>query len=76
MFKKTIEATLRDVRMVSIHGLRYYDILYIKDGDNQTAQRSRAPYEEVYRDPRPGDRVRIHAILDTVTGVEKLDQDA
>jgi len=73
MFKKTIEATIREVRLVSIHGQRYYDILYVREGGEQTAHRSRAPFEEVYEQPQPGDQVRIHTILDTVTGVEKID---
>lgn len=73
MFKKSIEATIREVRLVSIHGQRYYDILYIREGEEQAAHRTRAPYEEVYEQPQPGDRIRIHAILDTVTGVEKID---
>lgn len=73
MFKKTIEATIQDIRMVSIHGQRYYDIIYLGDDEPRTARQSRAPFEEVYPDPQPGDRIRIHSILDTITGVEKLD---
>lgn len=73
MFKKTIEATIQDIRLVSIHGQRYYDIVYVQEGKEQAGRRSRAPYEEVYEQPQPGDRIRIHAILDTVTGVEKME---
>ena len=75
MFKQTTLATLKSVNPVSIHGQRYYDILFVIEEDEEELQRkSRAPYEEVYENPQPGDRVKIHSLLGTITSIERVEE--
>lgn len=73
MFNQKIEAVLEDLQLVSLHGQRYYDIRFRTDTD-KSLRKSRAPFEEFYSDPEPGDRIVIHAIMGTITKVEKADQ--
>lgn len=74
MFKQEITATLQSVNLISIHGQRYYDIRFTMGAaDNVESRKTRAPYEEVYRNLSPGDKVRIHAIMGTVTKIDKLE---
>ena len=75
MFKQTTRATLKSVNPISIHGQRYYDILFVIEEDEEQLQRkSRAPYEEVYPNPQPGDKVEIHSLLGTITGIDLVEE--
>ncbi|MBD3276254.1 MAG: hypothetical protein GF372_13135 [Candidatus Marinimicrobia bacterium] len=75
MFNQKVEAVLEDVQPVSIHGQRYYDIRFRVDSTESGIRRARAPFEEVYANPQPGDEVIIHALLGTVTKIEKRETD-
>ena len=75
MFKQSTHAILKSVNPISIHGQRYYDILFvIPDDEEQLQRKSRAPYEEVYENPQPGDEVIIHSLLGTITGIERVEE--
>lgn len=77
MFNQKVEAVLEDVQQVSIHGQRYYDVRFrIDTTDGGGVRKARAPFEEVYADPKPGDEVFIHAVMGTVTKIEKRENEA
>lgn len=71
MFNQKVEAVLEDVQQVSIHGQRYYDIRFRINSTNSDVRKARAPFEEVYANPQPGDKVILHALLGTITKIEK-----
>ncbi len=76
MFNKPIDAILEQAHPLSIHGQRYYDLLFRIIGDDDgPVRKARAPYEETYSSPQKGDRVRIHSILGAVTKVEILEEE-
>ena len=76
MFNQKVEAVLEDVQQVSIHGQRYYDVRFRVDStDAGGVRKARAPFEEVYSNPKPGDEVIIHALLGTVTKIEKQENE-
>lgn len=75
MFNQSTIATLKSVNPISIHGQRYYDILFVIEEDEEQLQRkSRAPYEEVYENPQPGDKVKINSLLGAITSIEKVEE--
>ncbi|MBS1271606.1 MAG: hypothetical protein MAGBODY4_00738 [Candidatus Marinimicrobia bacterium] len=75
MFNQSTIATLKSVNPISIHGQRYYDILFVIEEDEEQLQRkSRAPFEEVYENPQPGDKVKINSLLGAITSIEKVEE--
>jgi len=53
----TKDATLRTVRLIDIHGTRFYDIEYTHDEAPDQIRSARIGVESAYDDPRPGDAV-------------------
>jgi len=77
MFNQKVEAVLEEVQQVSIHGQRYYDVRFrVESSNGGGVRKARAPFEEVYANPNPGDEVIIHALLGTVTKIEKRENEA
>lgn len=64
-------ATLHQVRLVDIHGTRFYDLEYTHDQVPDQLRAARIGLESVYADPRPGNRVLIGYLMNVVTSVER-----
>jgi len=64
---------IQNLQVISIHGQKYYDIVYTEPDKAQTMKRSRAPYEEVYPNPQPGDHIQIHMIMATITKIDLIE---
>ena len=64
-------ATLTAVKLVDIHGSRFYDIAFRLDGGS--AGSGRLGVESVYAEPKVGDAVVVSRLLGQLTGVEKAD---
>ena len=57
---------------VSIHGQVFYDVHYVKtDDEDSIPQVARVGGEDVDGGLHPGDRVKLHVLLNQVTRVER-----
>ena len=65
----TKEATLRTVRLIDIHGTRFYDLEYTHDDLPGQVRAARVGLESTYDDPRPGDLIRVSYLMNVVTAV-------
>jgi len=63
------DATLRNVRLIDIHGTRFYDIDYTHDEALDLMRSARIGIESAYDDPRPGDAVVISYLRKVATTV-------
>lgn len=63
------DATLRQVRLIDIHGTRFYDIEYTHDEAPDQIRSARIGVESAYDDPRPGDAVAIGYLMNVVTNI-------
>lgn len=69
-----MRAVLQAVQPYELHGVRYYQLLYVtEDGRPREARLS---HDMAYSDPRPGDTVEVHAILGIVDRVTRVEVDA
>lgn len=64
------DALLNQVQLIDIHGTYFYDLIYIHLDEGQP-RRARIGREDIYPDPRPGDRVRVAYVMNVATGVER-----
>lgn len=67
-------ATLQAVQPFQLHGVLYYQLAYVPDGDAEApppARVARVSHDMVYADPQPGDRVDVRAILGVVDRIER-----
>jgi hypothetical protein len=62
-------ATLRMVRLIDIHGTRFYDIEYTHDDSPEQLRAARVGLESVYDAPRTGDKVTVTYLMNVVTNV-------
>ena len=67
----TKDATLRAVRLIDIHGTRFYDIEYTHDDLPSQARAARVGLESAYDNPRPGDQIRISYLMNVVTALAR-----
>ncbi len=70
------EATLRDVRLVDIHGTRFYDLLYAHDDAPTQLRTARVAVEDAYAEPHPGDAITISYLMNMPTSVQRRDTSA
>jgi len=63
------DATIRVVRLIDIHGTRFYDIEYTHDEAPGELRSARIGVESAYDDPRPGDGVVISYLMNVVTTI-------
>ena len=66
-----MQATLQAVQPYELHGVRYYQMRYLVDGEQQVRE-ARVSHDMAYPDPGSGDRVDVHAILGIVDRVSRL----
>ena len=64
-------ATIRNVRLIDIHGTRFYDIEYAHDEAPEQIRSARIGVESAYDDPRPGDAVAISYLMNVVTTITR-----
>jgi hypothetical protein len=67
----TKDATLQDVRLIDIHGTRFYDIVYTHEGEQGMARTARIGVEDAYPNPQPGDATRISYLMNVATGLAR-----
>lgn len=67
------EALLQNIRRIQIHGIDFYDIIYLYQQElDARPETARVPGEMIYSGAQAGDRVLIERIANTVMRVEKL----
>ena len=62
--------TIQSVQPVDIHGTRMLDIIYKLDGEAD-ARAARLGMEALYGEPHPGERVRVHLLMNVVTRIDR-----
>ena len=67
-----IDATIHAVQPYQLHGTLYFQLRYVLDGEEQPRE-ARLSHDMAYPDPRPGDRVDVHALLGIVDSVRRLE---
>jgi hypothetical protein len=67
----TKDATLRTVRLIDIHGTRFYDLEYSHDDAPDNVRAARVGLESAYTDPQPGDQVCISYLMTVVTALAR-----
>ena len=70
MFFGPQPATILALQAISIHGERLYDVHFQVDGETN-ARSARLGPETLYSDVKPGDKVRVRFVMDTVTRIER-----
>lgn len=72
MLRGTQIGILKRVQPLSIHGQVSYDVHYVLvDDEQQYPQVARVGAEDVASNVEPGDRIRLHVLLNQVTRVER-----
>lgn len=64
-------ATLQQIRMVDIHGTRYYDLAYTHEDAPAQVRTARVGVEDVYADPQPGDAVAVTYLMNVAVRVSR-----
>jgi len=67
----TKDATLRTIRLIDIHGTRFYDVEYTHDDLPGQVRAARVGLESAYDDPRPGDQIRVSYLMNVVTALAR-----
>ena len=67
----TKDATLRTVRLIDIHGTRFYDVEYTHDDLPGQVRAARVGLESAYDDPRPGDQICVSYLMNVVTALAR-----
>jgi hypothetical protein len=67
-----MQATIQAVQPYELHGILYYRLLYVVDGEQQLRE-ARLSHDMAYPDPDAGHRVDVHAILGIVDRVTRLE---
>jgi hypothetical protein len=65
------DATIRDARLVDIHGTRFYDVEYTHDEAPDLLRSARIGIESAYDDPSPGDAVVISYLMNVVITIAR-----
>ncbi len=60
-----------ELRLVDIHGAKFYDIAYALDSAPDKGFVSRVGAESVYNEPNVGDAVILHLVMGQITKVER-----
>jgi hypothetical protein len=67
----TKDATLRSVRLIDIHGTRFYDVEYTHDDLPGQVRMARVGLESAYGEPQPGDQIRVNYLMNVVTALAR-----
>lgn len=75
-YDRGVEAIIAAVQPYEIHGTPYFRIAYATAEAPDAITEARLAAESIYRDPQPGDRVRISLLLGIINSVEKITEPA
>jgi hypothetical protein len=64
-------ATLLEVRLVDIHGTRFYDIAFAHEDTPEQRRTARIGAEDAYPNPQPGDGITVSYVMSVVTGIAR-----
>ncbi len=68
------DGVLREVRPLAIHGSPYYDVYFQFDGSPAAQIGSgRIGTESIYPHAKPGDRVKLHFVMNLLVRVERAE---
>ena len=67
-----MQGTIQAVQAYDLHGPLYYHLRYVIDGEQQPRE-ARLSHDMAYPDPRPGDRVEVHALLGIADKIRRLE---
>ncbi|NJN18170.1 MAG: hypothetical protein HC822_18840 [Oscillochloris sp.] len=65
----TRDAQIEALQKIDIHGTLMYDVQYRHDGESQS-RRARLGAESLPANLRPGNRVRVHYLMNVATAIE------
>jgi len=73
MIQGSKEGYIERVTPVDLHGQKYFDIAYrTADDPAATMHVARLGDDAIYAAPQPGDRIRLHFLMNLVMKVERL----
>ncbi len=74
MLQGARDGLLRGLRPYSLHGETYFEVQYVlADDPGGAVHAARLPHDAIERAPRPGDRVRLHFVMNLLVKVEATD---
>ena len=77
MLQGVREGILKELRPYNLHGEVYFELHYLfVDGPGGPVHGARLPHDALYPDPRPGDRVRLHFVMNMLVKVEAATTEA
>ncbi len=77
MLQGARDGILKGLRPYNLHGEVYYDLHYaLADDAEGTTRGARLPHDALYPEPRPGDRVRLHFVMNMLVKVEAATREA
>lgn len=65
------DATLQELRLVDIHGTRFYDIVFTHDDAPGKLRTARIGVEDAYPGPQAGDAISVSYLMNIVTGITR-----
>lgn len=68
-----MDAILAAVEPYTIHGTPYFRIRYATRDDPDRMVEGRLGAESMYRNPKPGDHIRIRMLLGVIDDVQRID---
>ncbi len=71
MLQGAREGVLRGLRPYNLHGELYLEVQYaFADDPRGPVHGARLPHDALYPNPQPGDRVRLHFVMNMLVKVE------
>ena len=67
-----MQATIQAVQAYDLHGVLYYRLRYVIDGEQQPRD-ARLSHDMAYAEPQPGDRVEVHALLGIADQIRRIE---
>jgi len=67
----TKDATLHMVRLIDIHGTRFYDVEYSHDDLPGQVRAARVGLESAYENPQPNDQIRVSYLMNVVIALAR-----
>ncbi len=65
------DATLQELRIIDIHGTRFYDVVYVHDDTPAKIRSARIGVEDAYPNPQAGDPISVSYLMNVVTGIAR-----
>ncbi|HEU4324790.1 MAG TPA: hypothetical protein VFS21_16720 [Roseiflexaceae bacterium] len=64
-------ATLHQIRLVDIHGTRFYDLAFAHTDTPDQLRTARVGVDDVYPSPQPGETILVRYVMNVAVGVER-----